>query len=180
MSQNGDRMDDVAHCEAFLFNFISIDKRISSLLVTPRQMPTRKVKLFRDDTYSGWSNQYSIQGDLQGPQRHIVETASVFLKNFKLRRVYRIRVWCKDSRGDKQTNAGLGAAGHALRTEWTILRSDKLSQIVCEETRGMRRETEPVVDEKTTQRKIRGVARDMFKVSFTMQAPLSTDLEVDY
>ncbi|CAF1963208.1 unnamed protein product [Brassica oleracea] len=44
----------------------------------------------------------------------------------------------------------------------------------------MRRETEPVVDEKTTQRKIRGVARDMFKVSFTMQAPLSTDLEVDY
>ncbi|WZZ71315.1 hypothetical protein YC2023_082685 [Brassica napus] len=41
----------------------------------------------------------------------------------------------------------------------------------------MRRETEPVVDEKTTQRKIRGVARDMFKVSFTMQAPLSTDLE---
>ncbi|CDY33842.1 BnaC06g05110D [Brassica napus] len=36
-----------------------------------------------------WS---SIQRDLQGPQRHNVEAASVFLKNFKLRRVYRIRV----------------------------------------------------------------------------------------
>ncbi|CAN6927811.1 unnamed protein product [Brassica oleracea] len=45
-----------------------------------------------------------------------VEAASVFLKNFKLR-----RVWCKDSRGDKQTNA----AGHALRTEWTVFKIRK-------------------------------------------------------
>ncbi|KAG5386015.1 hypothetical protein IGI04_037485 [Brassica rapa subsp. trilocularis] len=32
------------------------------------------------------------------------------------------QVWCKDSRGDKQTNAWLGAAGHALRTEWTVFK----------------------------------------------------------
>lgn len=31
-----------------------------------------------------------------------------------------------------------------------------------------------------TQRKIRGVAGDMFKVSFTMQALPSSDIEVDY
>ncbi|KAJ4892661.1 hypothetical protein Rs2_19455 [Raphanus sativus] len=36
-----------------------------------------------------------------------------------------------------------------------------------EEKRGMTRETEHVVDEKTTQRKIGGVAGDMFNVSFT-------------
>ncbi|CAN7059484.1 unnamed protein product, partial [Brassica rapa subsp. trilocularis] len=46
-----------------------------------------------------------------------VEAADVFLKTVKLRRVR-----CKDSRGDKQTNAWLGAAGHALRTEWTIFK----------------------------------------------------------
>ncbi|KAL0743220.1 hypothetical protein Bca4012_084733 [Brassica carinata] len=44
----------------------------------------------------------------------------------------------------------------------------------------MRRETEPMVDEKTTQRKIRGVARDMFNDSFTRQALPSPDVEVDY
>ncbi|CAN6977425.1 unnamed protein product [Brassica rapa subsp. trilocularis] len=33
-----------------------------------------------------------------------------------------VSVWCKDSRGDKQTNAWLGAAGHALRTEWTVFK----------------------------------------------------------
>ncbi|KAL0733896.1 hypothetical protein Bca4012_010106 [Brassica carinata] len=34
-------------------------------------------------------------------------------------------VWCKDSRGDKQTNAGLGAAGHALRTAWIVFKIRK-------------------------------------------------------
>ncbi|KAG5411158.1 hypothetical protein IGI04_007477 [Brassica rapa subsp. trilocularis] len=46
-----------------------------------------------------------------------VEAADVLLKNVKLRRVR-----CKDSIGDKQTNAWLGAAGHALRTEWTFFK----------------------------------------------------------
>ncbi|CDY59333.1 hypothetical protein HID58_066005 [Brassica napus] len=50
----------------------------------------------------------------------IVEAASVFLRNFKLR-----RVWCKDSRGDKQTNAWLGAAGHVIRTERTVFKIRK-------------------------------------------------------
>ncbi|CAN7043203.1 unnamed protein product [Brassica rapa subsp. trilocularis] len=33
-----------------------------------------------------------------------------------------VSVRCKDSIGDKQTNAWLGAAGHALRTEWTFFK----------------------------------------------------------
>ncbi|KAF3590034.1 hypothetical protein F2Q69_00027658 [Brassica cretica] len=36
-----------------------------------------------------------------------------------------VSVWCKDSRGDKQTNAWLGAAGHALRTERTVFKIRK-------------------------------------------------------
>uniref|UniRef100_A0A0D3APB7 Uncharacterized protein n=1 Tax=Brassica oleracea var. oleracea TaxID=109376 RepID=A0A0D3APB7_BRAOL len=33
-----------------------------------------------------------------------------------------IEVWCKDSRGDEQTNTELGAAGHALRTAGTVFK----------------------------------------------------------
>lgn len=52
---------------------------------------------------------------------------SLFKKNTKSIIVFHVsdmilQVWCKDSRGDKQTNAWLGAAGHALRTEWTIFK----------------------------------------------------------
>ncbi|KAF3520636.1 hypothetical protein DY000_02059296 [Brassica cretica] len=34
-------------------------------------------------------------------------------------------LWQTHSRGDIQTNAWLGAAGHALRTEWTVFKIRK-------------------------------------------------------
>ena len=55
---------------------------------------------------------------------------SLFKKNTKSIVVFRIsdmilQVWCKDSRGDKQTNAWLGAAGHVIRTERTVFKIRK-------------------------------------------------------